>query len=112
MTIEDLIPPPDDAETFEPRSLRFVPERAGCYVLTTFSRLVLYIGRTTNLRGRMEQHLADDKKVKPTRYGRATFFGWVECDDIERIERTWVNIYIQHEGRLPVLNSVYPTVST
>ena len=111
MTIDALVPAPKDSETFDPSSARFVPECAGCYVLATFSRVVLYIGRSINLRTRMKQHLADDDKVKATPYGRATVFFWVECKDIERIERTWTNLYIQCEGRLPVLNSVYPTVS-
>lgn len=112
MNTADLVPPPGNAETFEPRRARFVPERAGCYALATFSRVVLYIGRTTNLRTRIKQHLADDEKVKPTRYGRVTVFLWIECDDIERIERTWTNLYILREGRLPVMSSIYPTVST
>ena len=112
MTTADLVPPPGNAEAFEPRRTRFVPEGPGCYALATFSRIVLYIGRTTNLRARMKRHLADDAKVTLTRYGRASIFFWIESDDIERIERTWTNLCIQCEGRLPVLNSVYPTVST
>ena len=112
MTMEELVPPPEKTETFEPKSVRFVPERPGCYTLTTFSHAVLYIGRTINLRARMKRHLRDEEKVKSTRQGRATFFSWIECDDIEKVERTWVNIYIHCNGRLPVFNSIYPTVST
>ena len=112
MIAEKLVPPPDNAETFEPKNARFVPVCAGCYALATFSGVVLYIGRTTNLRARMKQHLADDEKIDPTHYGRATLFSWIACDDIERIERTWTNTHIQWEGCLPVLNSVYPAVST
>jgi len=112
MTTARLVPAPDSAETFEPKSARFVPACAGCYVLTTFSGVVLYIGRTTNLRSRMKQHLADDEKVDLTPHGRATFFSWTASDEIEKIERTWTNTHIQCEGCLPVLNSVYPAMST
>ena len=112
MTIDALVPVPTNSDTFEPRSVRFVPEYAGCYVLATFSQVVLYIGRTINLQTRIKQHLADEDKVKMTPQGRATLFFWFECSDIERIERTWTNLYIQCEGRLPPMNSVYPSVST
>lgn len=110
MNVSALMPAPTHYQTFEWSSVRYIPERPGCYVLTTFSRSVLYVGRTRNLRTRMSQHLDDDKKASATGPGRAVLFWWTESDDIERIERTWANVHIQHEGRLPVLNGVYPAV--
>ena len=35
MTIDNLVPLPTKRENFKHSSLRFVPEAAGCYVLTT-----------------------------------------------------------------------------
>ena len=111
MNVSALMPAPTHSQTFEWNNVRHIPERPGCYVLTTFSRSVLYVGRTRNLRARMSQHLDDDKKTNATSSGRAVLFWWTESDDIERIERTWVNVHIQHEGRLPVLNGLYPAIS-
>jgi hypothetical protein len=39
-------------------------------------------------------------------------FHWLETNDINTVERTWMNIHIQHEGTLPPLNKVYSPVST
>jgi hypothetical protein len=44
--------------------------------------------------------------------GSAIWFHWIEDADIQKIERTWMNIHIQHEGLLPPLNMVYSPVST
>lgn len=112
MNIAELVPQPAHAESFKRHRERFVPERSGCYALTTFERVVLYVGLAKNLRRRMNNHLDDDAKIGPTALGRAVLFHWIECEDIEKVERTWMNIHNQHEGRLPVLNSVYSPVST
>lgn len=60
----------------------------------------------------MNSHLDSPTKVGETRLGRAVLFFWLECIDINKIERTWMNIHIQHEGTLPVLNTVYSPTST
>jgi hypothetical protein len=44
MNIRDLVPQPTHYEPFKRNRERFVPEKRGCYVLTTFSRIVLYVG--------------------------------------------------------------------
>ena len=77
MNVSALIPAPLHVEAFEWNTVRHVPERSGCYVLATFLRVVLYVGRTKNLRARMRQHLDDDSKLGATEHGRAVFFcGW------------------------------------
>ena len=40
-------------------------------------------------------------------------FFWVEAleSEINKIERTWLNIHIQQEGIVPILNKVYSPVS-
>ena len=112
MKLDMLVPKPVKHETFKRHRERFVPEKSGCYVLTTFANDVLYVGLAKNLRSRMNNHLDSDEKTAPTALGRATYFYWLECLEIEKIERTWMNIHIQHEGVLPPLNTVYSPVST
>lgn len=112
MKLGVLVPLPIEHETFKRHRERFIPERSGCYVLTTFSHDVLYVGLSKNLRTRMSNHLDSAKKTSPTHLGLATYFYWIESQDIEKIERTWMNIHIQNEGRLPPLNSAYSPVST
>lgn len=111
MNAAALIPQPPHFETFKRNRARFVPETSGCYGLATFSRVVLYVGLSRNLRNRMNSHLDDAKKTGPTPFGKAVLFFWIESDEIDRIERTWMNIHIQHEGCLPVLNKVYSPVA-
>lgn len=93
--------------------MRYVPDTAGCYVLTTFSKIVLYIGLTCNLRRRMNEHLDNPQKTCELELGRAVLFFWIESEELHlnKIERTWLNIYIQHEGRYPVLNKMYSPTS-
>src|SRR5947209_7742989 len=107
MNICELNPQPSHCETFQRNRDRFVPNAPGCYALTTFEKVVLYIGLTDNLRRRMNDHLDSSIKTRLTGSGRAFLFHWIETSDTNKIERTWMNIHIQHEGALPVLNSLY-----
>jgi len=112
MNVEALNPQPAQMEPFNRTRERFIPERSGCYVLTTFGREVLYVGLAKNLRRRMSNHLDSEAKRAVTALGRASLFFWIESGEIERIERTWMNIHIQNEGGLPILNRVYSPVAT
>ena len=103
----DLDPRPERREAFSLRREKFVPTTSGCYVLTTFSEEVLYVGLAKNLRQRMNDHLDNDEKRALTGNGRAIFFYWLERDDIEKVERTWMNTHIQYESTLPILNKVF-----
>lgn len=89
-----------------------MPSANGCYALTTFEGEVLYVGLTVSLRDRMGQHLEDERKTGLTKLGRAFFFHWIERADLERVERTWLNIHIENEGKMPELNGAYSPVST
>lgn len=86
---------------------KFVPAGSGCYVLTTFEEHVLYVGLAVNLRRRFIEHLDNPEKTKLTAEGRATKFHWLETSDIQRVERTWLNIHVNAEGRFPILNKIY-----
>jgi hypothetical protein len=110
--LDKLLPKPDNFKIFRRSHEKFIPERPGCYVLVTFSLDVLYVGLATNLRRRMANHLDDDDKTSPTSLGRATYFYWLETREIQMVERTWMNVHIQHEGLLPPLNKVYSPIST
>ncbi|MGD0908562.1 MAG: GIY-YIG nuclease family protein [Candidatus Acidiferrales bacterium] len=88
-----------------------MPETSGCYVLTTFEKLVLYVGLATNLRRRMNEHLDSPEKTRATEKGRSVLFHWLETPDINKVERTWLNIHVQHEGAYPPLNKIYSPVS-
>lgn len=81
-------------------------------MLTTFERNVLYIGLTVNLRRRVNEHLDSAAKTELTAHGRAVLFHWTQTAEINKIERTWLNIHLLNEGCLPILNSVYSPTST
>jgi hypothetical protein len=112
MNIAALVPLLTHQDAFRRNRERFIPEKSGNYVLSTLPGEVLYIGLTNNLRKRFNQHLDNPAKVAPTALGRAVIFHWIECSDTGLVERTWMNIHIQHEGALPLLNSVYSPSST
>jgi len=112
MNVDKLVPLPVKFETFKRDRLRFIPDVPGCYALTTFGRTVLYIGLTNNLRNRINAHLDNPAKTSETTYGRAVTVFWMESADVNKIERTWMNIHLEQEGSLPVLNGIYSPTST
>lgn len=112
MNIGKIIPRPPLKEAFRLSRERYVSEKSGCYILTTFSGVVLYIGLAKNLRRRMRDHLNNPEKTNETSLGKAILFHWIESNDINKIERTWLNIHIENEGSLPILNKIYSPVPT
>jgi hypothetical protein len=66
----------------------------------------------TNLRKRFNDHLDNPSKTSETQFGRAVFFFWIESGELNKIERTWMNIHTINEGSLPILNSIYSPTST
>ena len=110
MNVCELVPKPEDFEIFKRNRMRYIPDKAGCYVLTTFTREVLYLGLTNNLRRRMNEHLDDPSKTGQSIKGRAIFFYWFLNEELNKIERTWQNIHIQHEGVLPEFNKIYSPI--
>ena len=112
MKVDLLVPALAGSETFRRSRLKFIPETSGCYVLTTFEKDVLYVGLTVNLRRRVNEHLESKTKTACTVHGRAIFVHWLESREINKIERTWMNIHINAEGLLPILNNAYSPTST
>ena len=66
-------------------------------MLTTFAGVVLYVGLAENLRRRMNNHLDDPVKVSETTLGRAVLFHWIESEDTNKIERTWMNTHMVND---------------
>lgn len=111
MKVGSLSPSPLHKELFQRRSLRFVPESPGCYVLATFEEDILYLGLANHLRRRLAQHLDTPEKTKPTQQGRAFWFFWFECEELHQVERTWMNMHVLEHGTLPILNKLYSPTS-
>ena len=111
MNVRGLDPQPEHRENFRRDRQKFVPEAAGCYVLASFQGVILYVGLTKDLRRRFGEHLDDSKKTTTTENGRAVFFYWLECDELEKVERTWQNECETVDGALPILNEVRSPVS-
>lgn len=112
MNVIALTPHPASSEPFRRSRERFIPEVAGCYVLSTFDGRVLYVGLADNIRRRVNQHLDSPAKTDATVEGRVVLVHWLETRDTNKVERTWMNIHITNEGRLPILNLVYSPTST
>ena len=111
MKIQNLDPCPKHRENFRRDRQKFLPNTSGCYVLASFQDVVLYVGLGENLRRRFGNHLDDPKKTSMTKNGKAFFFYWLVCDELENIERTWLNECEIVDGTLPVLNRIASPVS-
>ena len=112
MKIDHVVPKPHSRLQFSLRFRKFVPKENGCYILTTFDNQVLYFGLTMNLYERFAQHWNTKSKREQTVAGRAFWFYYLICaeKDLARIERTWMNEYLELHGVLPILNRVYSPV--
>jgi excinuclease UvrABC nuclease subunit len=85
-----------------------VPDKSGCYVLSTFDNQILYIGQAVNLCKRFLQHLDNPEKTQPTSNGTAWLFWFFEynAEKLSFLENSWLQEYQQLTGELPVLNKV------
>lgn len=111
MKVCELIPLPTSKEAFRRAQSRFVSDASGCYVLATFDEIILYVGLAKNLRRRFVQHLDTAEKVAVTAQGRAVWFFWLECEELQKVERTWMNAYLLEHAKLPILNKIYSPTS-
>lgn len=113
MNISELIPSPSQKVRFNLADSIFIPKDSGCYVLTTFDNNVLYIGLSTNLYSRFLQHLNNNEKISPTKDGKAIWFYYekVGINELQKIERTWMNKFNSIHGRHPILNKIASPIS-
>jgi excinuclease UvrABC nuclease subunit len=113
MKIEALVPLPETKVPFRLSSFKSVPKDAGCYVLTTFTNDILYIGLSDNLYNRFKQHLDNTEKTAPTSEGKAIwfYFNIHSSFNLPLLERTWLNQFSDKHGRRPILNKVDSPIS-
>lgn len=104
MKASALVPPVEGCEPFRLDVTRHVPAGSGCYVIATVQDHILYIGLAKSVKARFCQHLENPIKVEPTSQGRAVKFFWRVSDELEKLERTWLNAHRVAEGVLPILN--------
>lgn len=101
-----LTPKTQDRIKFSFANLNEFPENAGCYAITNYNGVILYIGQAKNIYNRMEQHLDDFQKRQQTPSGKAFWFYYLFCPIIELddLERGWLNEHLIKEGVLPFFN--------
>ena len=113
MNVTELIPQPVEKVLFKLSSFRKVPQTAGCYILTTFEGIILYIGLSIDLNKRFQQHLDNPEKIHLTERGKAFWFHFSDYDrnNLNKLERTWLNQYQTVHGRRPILNKADSPIS-
>ncbi|MFH1612759.1 MAG: hypothetical protein ABIB46_03390 [bacterium] len=64
--------------------------------------------KSDNLYDRFQKHLDTQKKIKPTKEGKAIWFYFEIYDskNLPKLERTWLNQFTCEHGRRPILNKV------
>ncbi|MGU9951319.1 MAG: GIY-YIG nuclease family protein [Gammaproteobacteria bacterium WSBS_2016_MAG_OTU1] len=111
MLILSLSPTPDGKYEFSYSAMSKVPEASGCYVITMYDGKILYIGQSTNICKRMEQHL-DKGDKNNTPWGKSFWLYYKLCPthELSNLENGWVNQYTIKEGKLPFFNKVHPPI--
>lgn len=110
MKINTLTPYPSDQIRFAWSHYLAVPEKPGCYAITTFSGDVLYVGlATASIRSRMKIHLDTPEKRAGDIAGLPFWFHFLvrSSEEVASIERGWMNQSILEDGGMPSLNRIY-----
>ena len=105
MKVSQLIPQPPNKRPFRENQHIHIPLQSGCYVLSNLDETIIYIGLSKCLVHRFNQHLDNNEKTGLTPLGRAIWFHWLLWENLEQLERTWLNIHEIAEGKLPCLNT-------
>ena len=71
MMVRELCPAVADRFQFSFRYQKRVPNRSGCYALTTFEGKILYVGLSCDLNRRFGEHRNNCEKCDPTILGKA-----------------------------------------
>lgn len=110
MLVSSLTPKPENKIEFDFSHLKRSPNESGCYVITNYDGFILYIGQAKNIHNRLDNHLNDSEKRGPTPHGKAFWFYYLLCPEIEldALERGWVNEYRLKHGELPYFNKINP----
>jgi excinuclease UvrABC nuclease subunit len=70
---------------------------------------IVYIGQAKSLRQRVLQHFERGRHREETTYGRASLLRFLNINDAEQLnalERGWLNQCVLADGNLPPLNLV------
>jgi excinuclease UvrABC nuclease subunit len=113
MNVKDLTPNTISRSRFDLSAFKQVPSEAGCYILSTFTGDILYIGLATNLNTRFLQHLNNPEKTSATIEGKAIWFYYLlfNANNLPQLERTWLNQFAAKHGKRPLLNKKDSPVS-
>lgn len=108
MNATSLMPAPGGKFRFHLSCYRQIPQKPGCYALTTFNNDILYIGLSGNLFERFQQHLSNPEKTNPTDAGRAVWFYFLTYpkEELAKLERTWLNQFESEHAHKPLFNKV------
>ncbi len=108
MKYHELDPSPTEKIEFHLSRYKFIPRKAGCYVLSSLDGHILYIGQSKDLYRRFQQHLEDSEKTGPTLEGRVYLFHYILYEELNlfTLERTWLNQFSAAHGVIPILNKV------
>jgi hypothetical protein len=109
MKVNTLSPLPSRRELFAWSHHSRVPQEPGCYVLTTFSGDILYVGlATVSIRDRMGKHLDTKEKRGSGSLGTAYWFHYLlqPPKDVAFVERGWINQAILETGARPPFNKI------
>lgn len=107
MKVKELHPLPTKKVLFKFSSFKFLPKSSGCYAIANFLDDIIYIGLSENLFDRFQQHLNNSEKTGITENGRAIWFYFIlKTENLEALERTWLNQYVAIHGMRPILNKI------
>lgn len=109
MKIDKLRPIPLKKVDFQYLSLKMLPQKKGCYVLTSFDSQIIYLGLSINLKSRLLTHFESSKQEAITELGRIFFAYYIEFEndvELNQTERGWLHQYELEYGKLPPLNKV------
>jgi hypothetical protein len=112
LKVDQLAPRVANRVRFSLREQKLVPSAPGCYALVSLDEEVLYLGLTNNLSRRLAEHCESRVKRAPVNGRKAMWFHYVPVEKLKlgRVERGWMNQYLQLHGRLPPLNRVFSPV--
>ena len=110
MKIHELCQEITGKVNFDLRFRYHVPILPGCYALANIHDDVLYIGQTTNLRRRMEDHRNDFRMNQRTHLGISSwFYYWnTPINDLRSVESQLFVKYKFVHGEWPPLNRTGP----
>ena len=113
MNVNELIPKLAFKVQFKISNYVFIPKEAGCYILTTIDKNIIYVGLSDNLFYRFQQHLNNAEKTNPNNEGNVFWFYYKNYDskNLPTLERTWINQFVMNHGKSPVLNKINSPVN-